>query len=103
MEAMCIRPRNTPEQHPTKFRTSQTSKMKSRSRKQASLHERPHYTYVTLIGFAIISSKEYCLTLGEIYEAITTKYPYYKLGDKGWKVRFFFSAQKLFFSGTATD
>jgi hypothetical protein len=79
--------------------------MKSRSRKQASLHERPPYTYATLIGFAIISSKEYRLTLGEIYEAIITKYPYYKLGDKGWKVRIliFFCSETFFFSGTATD
>jgi hypothetical protein len=100
MEYMGIRPRDTPQQHPTKFRTSQTRKMKSFSRKQVGLHEKPLYTYATLIGFAIISSKEYCLTLNEIYESIATKYPYYKLSDKGWKARiffFFFFRQKLFF------
>ena len=47
---------------------------------------KPHYSYATLIVFAINSSPEKRMTLQEIYAWIQEKYPYYKLAKKGWKV-----------------
>ena len=54
------------------------------------LHEnpypKPHYSYATLIVFAINSSREKRMTLQEIYSWIEENYPFYKFAKKGWKV-----------------
>ncbi len=45
------------------------------------------YTFAILIRQAILGSSEQRLTLAGIYEAIETRYPYYKSQGGGWKVR----------------
>ena len=46
--------------------------------------EKPDCAYAGLIGQAILSSPEHRLTLQDIYEWITTVYPYYKRGEQTW-------------------
>ena len=45
---------------------------------------KPDYSYAAMIGQAIISSPEHRLPLQDIYEYITTVYPYYKRGEQTW-------------------
>ena len=46
--------------------------------------EKPDHSYAALIGQAILSSPEHRLTLQDIYEWITTVYPYYTRGEQTW-------------------
>ncbi|KAI0720901.1 hypothetical protein C8Q72DRAFT_745661, partial [Fomitopsis betulina] len=46
--------------------------------------EKPDCAYAGLIGQAILSSPGHRLTLQDIYEWITTVYPYYKRGEQTW-------------------
>jgi hypothetical protein len=46
-------------------------------------HKKPPYSYVTLIGMAIKNSQHNRLTLSEIYEFISSKFPYYEKNKKG--------------------
>ncbi|KAI0343260.1 hypothetical protein BDW22DRAFT_1394173 [Trametopsis cervina] len=45
---------------------------------------KPDFSYAALIGQAILSSPEHRLTLQDIYEWITTVYPYYTRGEQTW-------------------
>lgn len=45
---------------------------------------KPDYSYAALIGQAIMSSPEHRLTLQDIYEWITTVYPFYTRGEQTW-------------------
>lgn len=54
--------------------------------KPADRHEKPPYSYATLIAHAILSSKDGRLTLSDIYKWISEAYPYYQRGVKGWQV-----------------
>lgn len=45
---------------------------------------KPDFSYAALIGQAIISSPEHRLTLQDIYEWITTVYPFYTRGEQTW-------------------
>lgn len=45
---------------------------------------KPDYSYAALIGQAILSSPEHRLTLQDIYEWITTVYPFYNRGEQTW-------------------
>ncbi|CCM06279.1 uncharacterized protein FIBRA_08530 [Fibroporia radiculosa] len=45
---------------------------------------KPDFAYAGLIGQAILSSPQHRLTLQDIYEWITTVYPYYKRGEQTW-------------------
>jgi forkhead box protein J2/3 len=47
---------------------------------------KPPYSYVNLITFAINSSPRKRMTLNEIYQWITTIFPYYQKVGFGWKV-----------------
>lgn len=48
------------------------------------LKEKPDFSYAALIGQAILSSPEHRLTLQDIYEWITTVYPFYTRGEQTW-------------------
>ncbi|EMD39220.1 hypothetical protein CERSUDRAFT_93268 [Gelatoporia subvermispora B] len=45
---------------------------------------KPDFSYAAMIGQAIVSSPQHRLTLQDIYEWITTVYPYYKRGEQTW-------------------
>ncbi len=57
-----------------------------------------HSAYVTLIRYAVLGSPHQRLTLGEIYECIEERYPFYKSAGKGWKnsIRHNLSLNKCF-------
>ena len=48
------------------------------------MKEKPDYSYAALIGQAILASPEHRLTLQDIYEWITTVYPFYTRGEQTW-------------------
>ncbi|XP_031552182.1 forkhead box protein I1-B-like [Actinia tenebrosa] len=48
-------------------------------------YKKPKLSYVELIAEAILSSKEKHLVLGDIYEAIIEKYPYFETKGSGWR------------------
>jgi len=49
-------------------------------------HQKPAYSYSSLIYLAIRSTAERRMTLSEIYAWICNKFPYYRTADSGWKV-----------------
>ena len=46
---------------------------------------RPPYTFSALIAMAILSSSEKMLTVPDIYEFVSEKFPFYSKDDKKWK------------------
>ncbi|OAC98815.1 fork head transcription factor, partial [Mucor lusitanicus CBS 277.49] len=46
---------------------------------------KPPYSYATIIGHAILTSKERKLTLHDIYVWITENYPFYSNDTQGWQ------------------
>lgn len=48
-------------------------------------YKKPKLSYVELIAEAILSSPENHLVLGDIYEAIVEKYPYFETRGSGWR------------------
>ena len=51
-----------------------------------SLTPKPDYSYASMICQAIFASSEKKSTLAEIYEWISTTYPFFKRNQQGWKV-----------------
>lgn len=49
--------------------------------------DKPPYSYATIIGHAILTSKERKLTLHDIYVWITENYPFYSNDTQGWQVK----------------
>ena len=49
--------------------------------------QKPPFSYAQLIVQALLAAKDRRQTLSNIYAFIADMYPYYKLGEKGWKVR----------------
>ena len=46
---------------------------------------KPPYSYASLIAQAILAAPEHKLTLGEIYQWIMQRYPYYQSQNSGWQ------------------
>ncbi|RKP08509.1 hypothetical protein THASP1DRAFT_15570, partial [Thamnocephalis sphaerospora] len=46
---------------------------------------KPNLTYRSLISQAIHTSERGKLTLADIYKAISTRHPYYRLDEHGWQ------------------
>lgn len=61
------------------------SRNESTGNKSQDNHQKPAYSYAQLIVQALLGSKDRRQTLSGIYKFISTNYPYYKIGDKGWK------------------
>ncbi|XP_055010046.1 forkhead box protein M1 isoform X2 [Boleophthalmus pectinirostris] len=71
-----------------------------------SLPERPPYSYMAMIQFAINSKQSRKMTLKEIYMWIEDHFPYFKEGAKpGWKnsIRHNLSLHDMFIRETSTD
>lgn len=51
--------------------------------------DKPPYSYATIIGHAILTSKERKLTLNDIYVWITENYPFYSNDTQGWQVNIY--------------
>ena len=49
------------------------------------VHQRPPFSYITLISMAIKSSPRKKLTLSEIYNYIMEHYPFYRENRRGWQ------------------
>ena len=49
---------------------------------------KPPYSYAHLIAQAINSTEDKRMALHEIYNYITTHFPYYQMAQNGWQVRF---------------
>ncbi|XP_064609610.1 forkhead box protein E4-like [Liolophura sinensis] len=47
--------------------------------------EKPAHSYIALISMAILSSNEKRMVLGEIYEFIMKRFPYYNNKQKAWR------------------
>jgi hypothetical protein len=48
--------------------------------------DKPPYSYATIIGHAILTSKDRRLTLNDIYNWITENYQFYSNDTQGWQV-----------------
>ena len=65
--------------------------IKQRSKRERKLtsaedDEKPSYSYIALISMAILQHPERKMMLGEIYNYITDKYPYYRnMADRAWR------------------
>ncbi|XBW38109.1 hypothetical protein QEN19_003703 [Hanseniaspora menglaensis] len=62
---------------------------------------KPPYSYAAMIALSIMVSGLGQLTLSQIYQWISTHFPFYKLGDSGWQnsIRHNLSLNSAFFKG----
>ncbi|XP_068613680.1 forkhead box protein M1-like [Brachionichthys hirsutus] len=70
------------------------------------ISERPPYSYMAMIQFAINSQKDRRMTLKEIYTWIEDNFPYFrKVAKPGWKnsIRHNLSLHDMFIRGTSLD
>ena len=59
---------------------------------------KPPYSYAALITFAINSSPRKKMTLSDIYNWISSNFPYYRDAGTGWKVRLLRREWECYFS-----
>lgn len=64
---------------------------------------KPPYSYAALITFAINSTTKKKMTLSDIYNWISTNFPYYKDAGTGWKVRCHFKSFRSYMVALVTS
>ncbi|EGW31002.1 uncharacterized protein SPAPADRAFT_68220 [Spathaspora passalidarum NRRL Y-27907] len=93
----------TPSVSSTVSSTSSTKKTKPKESPAFNLHshDKPPYSYATLIGISILSHPDKKLTLSSIYQWISDTFKYYKREDVGWQnsIRHNLSLNKAFIKG----
>jgi hypothetical protein len=52
------------------------------------IYPKPEYSYAAIITQALEANNNRLMTLSEIYQWITDKYPFFKTAAPGWKVNF---------------
>lgn len=70
---------HSPQPQPTSSTASSTTNSSSNNL------SKPPYSYVALIAMAIQSTQLKRATLSEIYQFITSKFPYFERNTKGWQ------------------
>ena len=77
---------NFPEPKPDEEIPAKRRKINSNSEPNKDAgYEKPCMTHAQLIAEALNNAPEKTLVLSDIYKAINTKYPYYKLETQGWQ------------------
>lgn len=72
---------------PSVFQTEEAAAAAVSSSCQESVSERPPYSYMAMIQFAINSTEKKRMTLKDIYTWIEDHFPYFKhVAKPGWKV-----------------
>ena len=81
-----------------KINLSSTESINDSGLSHQSPFERPKMSYYKLILEALNNASNGMLVLSDIYEAISTKYPYYKMTNKNWQnsIRYNLSLNKTF-------
>ena len=81
-----------------KINLSSTESINDSGLNHQSPFERPKMSYCKLISEALNNASNGMLVLSDIYEAISTKYPYYKMTNKNWQnsIRYNLSLNKTF-------
>ena len=84
-------------------KTEETNQsMKASDLLEIEMTVKPNLTYPQLIAEALRNSPDDMLFLSDIYQAICTKYPYYKMENKKWQdaIRYTLSVNKRFTQNT---
>ncbi|XP_018574712.1 forkhead box protein L2-like isoform X2 [Anoplophora glabripennis] len=80
-----VRAASTKSSHSPQPQPSSSTASSTTNSSPPSSQSKPPYSYVALIAMAIQSSHLKRATLSEIYQYITSKFPYFERNKKGWQ------------------
>lgn len=88
-----------------KYKSKKKAKKSKKELKESTFdldsHDKPPYSYATLIGMSILSNPDKKLTLSQIYQWISETFKYYRREEVGWQnsIRHNLSLNKAFIKG----